>query len=77
MSFAASGESHGNDESEVTRGDVENFGKLVLEIYEAGFFKAVSENKEAWEKLGFKPVIKQSDLPTNPQQTIFSRKNQE
>ena len=61
----------------VTRNDMENFGRLVAEIYEAGFFKAVNENKEAWEKLGYKPVIKKSAPSPDSQPTIFSQKNQE
>ena len=60
----------------VTRSDMENFGALVLEIYEAGFMKAVSDNKEAWEKLGYKPVIKPSRNPARSSQAIFNQKNQ-
>jgi hypothetical protein len=64
-----------------TRCDVEKFGKLILEVYEAGFMKAVNDNKEAWERLGYKPTIKQSPTPNAQQpQTIFkntSQKNQD
>lgn len=60
----------------VTKGDIENFGKFILEIYEAGFFKAVQDNKELWEKLGYETTIVPSPSKS-PQQTIFNPKNQE
>jgi hypothetical protein len=62
----------------ITHNDIDNFGKLVADIYESGFFKAVSENKDAWEKLGYKPIIKQSE-PNAAQKnsSIFNQKNQE
>jgi len=62
----------------VTRGDMENFGKLVLAIYEAGFMKAVEDNKEAWERFGVKPIIRESETatPPDPSKAIFNQKSQ-
>lgn len=38
----------------VTEKDLEAFGKLIIEVYEKGYFKAVSDYKEQFEKLGVK-----------------------
>lgn len=41
--------------------EYEEFGKLILSIWEAGFFKAVDENKEGLRKMGLKVTVKSQD----------------
>lgn len=37
----------------VTEADLQNFGKLIVDIYEAGFLRATDEYKENLRKLGY------------------------
>ena len=60
----------------VTQNDLKNFGQLMAEVYETGFFKAVEDNKEAWEKLGYKTHITPSEKIVDAKK-IFNQKNQE
>lgn len=41
--------------------DYEEFGNFLLAIWEAGFYKAVDENKEGLKKLGLKVTIKSQE----------------
>lgn len=49
--------------SMVTDHDLEEFGKLVMDVFTTGYLKAVNDYKDQAEKLGFK--IKVSDPKTN------------
>jgi hypothetical protein len=53
--------------------DYENFGKLVAEIYEAGFMRAVDEQKEELTRLGLKVTLKTTQKTEGV--PIFNQKN--
>jgi hypothetical protein len=42
----------------LTQDDVDGFGKLVVDIFEAGFMKAYLESREQFKKLGYDVGIK-------------------
>lgn len=42
----------------LTQEDVEGFGKLVVDLFEAGFMKAYRESREQLKKLGYDVGIK-------------------
>lgn len=41
-----------------TRGDLEAFGKLILEVYETGYMKSLNEYQSTFNKMGYKINIK-------------------
>jgi hypothetical protein len=43
--------------------DYENFGKMLLAIYEAGYFRAIDDHKSELAKLGLKINLKQVEEP--------------
>lgn len=49
----------------VTQKDLEDFGKLIGEVYSAGFMKAFNDYKSQLEKLGLNInlTVENSDLP--------------
>ena len=42
----------------MTEEDVHNFGKLMVEIFEAGFMKAFQESQQQFKNLGYNVEIK-------------------
>lgn len=42
--------------------DVEDFGKLIMEVYYSAYMKAVNEYKSQAEKLGFKIVMGTTEI---------------
>jgi hypothetical protein len=57
----------------LTQDDVDSFGKLIVDIFEAGFMKAFNESREQFKKLGYnvgiKPEEKKSESkPIFPQE---------
>jgi len=49
--------------------EYERFGKLIAEIYEAGYMRAVEEHQVELKKVGLKVIVK--NAPTKPSQPIF------
>lgn len=56
--------------------DYEDFGKLIVDIFEVGFLRAVNQYKEQFEKMGMKINIVPEEVAKNPKSKIFSQKNQ-
>lgn len=55
-----------------TQDDVQDFLKLFVDAYEAGYFRAVNEQKDKLEKLGYDVKITQpAAVNTKTQGTIF------
>jgi len=49
----------------VTDADMMNFSKLVTDVYEAGYLKAVAEYRDQLLKLGIKVTVGQKTLADN------------
>lgn len=49
----------------ITDADMANFGKLISDIYEVGYMKAVAEYKDQLAKLGIKVTVGQKTLAGN------------
>ena len=47
----------------VTKGDIEAFGNLAMELYETGYFKSIGDHKDALAKMGVKVQIKAQEPP--------------
>ena len=54
-----------------TREDYEEFGKLVMDLYESGFMRAVDQYKEQFEKSGMRVNIVAEERPKDPNHRIF------
>jgi hypothetical protein len=54
-----------------TKQDVEDFGKIVLDIYEAGFFRAIGKYREQLEKHGIAVKVTAEELEKKPAPKIF------
>ena len=52
----------------ITEKDLEDFNKLIVSLYTVGFSEAARQNKEMFEKLGYKVTV---TPPTTPTQKIF------
>ena len=51
--------------------DYEYFGKLMAEVYEAGYMRSVEDHRQTLEKMGLQVTLKKSEAqPANP---IFNR----
>lgn len=51
----------------VTDKDLQEFGKIITTVFEAGYFKAVNDYKGQCEKLGIKvSVVAEEPSPKNP-----------
>lgn len=50
--------------------EYEEFGKFLLEFYEAGFFKAVEDHRQELKKLGYKVTLKETK-PIEKSEPIF------
>ena len=50
----------------VTDKDMASFGKMVNDLYEIGYMKAVNDYKDQLQKLGIKINISQKNLVDNP-----------
>ena len=46
----------------ITHNDLEAFGKLISEIYQMGYIKALKDHEEALNKLGYKVSLKQPEV---------------
>lgn len=60
----------------VTPSDLEDFGKMIVDIYELGFLKAVNDYKSQVEKAGMKINIVPSHIEMPNKTPIFNQKNQ-
>lgn len=54
-----------------TKEDMERFGRLVADLYEAGFFRAVANYQKELSKLGIKAEITTEVLNPKPSPKIF------
>ena len=54
-----------------TKDDYEEFGKLVSDLYESGFMRAVDQYKEQFEKSGMRVNIVAEEKPKDPNHRIF------
>jgi len=54
-----------------TKEDFDNFGKMVADLYESGFMRAVDQYKEQFEKSGMKVNIVAEEKPKDPNHRIF------
>jgi hypothetical protein len=59
-----------------TKEELENFGKLVADIYESGFLKAFNDYKNQIEKLGLKISISAGDLGQKSTSKIFKNQSE-
>lgn len=59
-----------------TQQDYEDLGKLLVDIFEVGFLRAVNQYKSQFEKMGMKINIVAEETARNPNSKIFSQKNQ-
>lgn len=51
----------------VTEKDMEDFGKLIVEVYEKGYLKAVEDYREQFEKMGVKiNIVAERPTPKSP-----------
>lgn len=49
----------------MTENDLTSFSKLIADIYEVGYLKAVTDHEEQLKKLGYKINITQKNLDDN------------
>lgn len=54
-----------------TKEDYESLGRLITDLYEAGFIRAVEQYKEQFAKLGMKVSIVPEEKPRDPSSKIF------
>jgi hypothetical protein len=51
----------------VTEKDMEEFGKLIVEVYEKGYLKAVEDYRDQFEKMGVKiNIVAERPTPKSP-----------
>jgi len=53
--------------------DYENLGKLIAEVFEAGFMRSIDEQKAELNRLGLKITLKTEQKPEG--EPIFNQKN--
>jgi|GEM_PF-4197391 len=58
----------------VTKGDIDKFGKFVIELYEAGYIKAISDHRDALQQMGVKVQIKPQE-PAVKAESIFGNQS--
>ena len=47
----------------ITKGDLENFIKFAIVLFEAGYLKAVSDHKDVMTKMGIPVTVKAQEPP--------------
>jgi len=50
----------------ITEDDLTDFGKLLVDVYESGYFRAVEDHKDALENMGLKATVKKQDNVNHP-----------
>jgi hypothetical protein len=60
----------------VTQRDVEDFGGLLLDVFESGFIHAVRQYKDEFERLGIPTNIVTDALDKKDQQRIFPNQSE-
>jgi hypothetical protein len=55
----------------MTQKDVEDFGSLVMDIYESGFFRAIRQYKEQFENMGIPTNVITNQLSDKDKNKIF------